>query len=81
MARVNILLFVNQLANVVMDFVAQDLSTSGLVMSAFFFVVILALICLNLVVVYINLDLYVNRPRLHDLTYACYVLGLAHVFF
>jgi hypothetical protein len=36
MARVNILLFVNQLANVVMDFVAQDLSTSGLVMSAFF---------------------------------------------
>jgi hypothetical protein len=36
MAKVNILFLMGHLANVVMDFIAQNLSTSGLVVSAFF---------------------------------------------
>ena len=71
---------VGQLASVVMDFIADELSTSGKVVSWFFCVLILALIAMNLVVVFINLDLNANRQRLHNLAFAGYVLGIVHFF-
>jgi hypothetical protein len=79
MAKVNILFLMGHLANVVMDFIAQNLSTSGLVVSAFF-VVILALIAINLVIIFINLDLHVNRPHLQNFAFAGYFIGLTHFF-
>jgi hypothetical protein len=67
LATVHILILLGHLANVVMDFTAENLSTSGLVVSAFFFVIILGFITLNLIIVFINLDLPENRLHLHNL--------------
>lgn len=46
-----------------------------------FFVIILGFITLNLIIVFINLDLPVNRLHLHNLAFAAYFFGLAHFFF